>query len=410
MTFLLLLSSAAWRGLPGQREPITPQQPAIFNPETMGPDEFPAGALAPPNDRPRDPRRCSKRPAAMLLKDRSSPAVAWLTRAFRTTLMRRSFGAAVGTLALLVLASAAADHGAWSQTGRTIRIVLGVPPGGSIDFLARLLADQISTTTGQTMIVESKPGAGGIIAAEAVARAAPDGNTLLINNNGTLISAILRKVNYDPITSFEPICYLVTTPQIIVVNSTSPYRTLADIVDAARLKPGELSIASVGPNTTQHIGIERFKRLAGANLTYVPYPGGATTINALLGEHITAAVLNWSEIGEHIVAGKARALATMAPQRIEPLPDLPTVAESGYRDFETDVWFGVVAPAKTPKETVAQLIDWFRTTVTAPPVKAKLVAQALYPNPKCGADFDAHLRRQAASFTQLIHDLDFKAE
>ena len=121
-------------------------------------------------------------------------------------------------------------------------------------------------------------------------------------------------------------------------------------------------------------------------------------------------MLNWSEIGEHIVAGNARALATMAPARIEPLPDLPTVAESGYRDFETDVWFGVVAPAKTPKETVAQLIDWFRAAVTAPQVKAKLVAQALYPNQKCGADFDAHLRRQAASFTQLLHDLDFKAE
>ena len=184
--------------------------------------------------------------------------------------MRKFLKPAIGALALLGLASAAADHGAWSQNARTIRIVLGVPPGGSIDFLARLLADQISSTTGQTMIVESKPGAGGIIAAEAVARAAPDGNTLLINNNGTLISAILRKANYDPIASFEPICYLVTTPQIIVVNSASPYRTLAELVDAARLKPGELSIASVGPNTTQHIGIERLKRLAGANLTYVP--------------------------------------------------------------------------------------------------------------------------------------------
>jgi tripartite-type tricarboxylate transporter receptor subunit TctC len=313
-------------------------------------------------------------------------------------------------LVLLGLAVVCPDHGARSQAARTIRIVLGVPPGGSIDFLARILADQISSTTGQTLIVESKPGAGGIIAAETVARAAPDGNTLLINNNGTIISAILRKPNYDPIASFEPICNLVTTPQIIVVNSASPYRTLAELVDAARQKPGELSIASVGPNTTQHIGIERFKRLAGANLTYVPYPGGATTINALLGEHITSAVLNWSEVGEHILAGKARALATMAAQRIEPLPDLPTVAESGYKDFETDVWFGITAPAKTPKETMAQLIDWFGTAVVAPQVKAKLVAQALYPNPKCGADFAAHLKRQADLYTQLIHDLDFKVE
>jgi tripartite-type tricarboxylate transporter receptor subunit TctC len=232
----------------------------------------------------------------------------------------------------------------------------------------------------------------------------------LINNNGMIISAILRKVNYDPLTSFEPICNLVTTPQIIVVNSESPYRTLAELVDAARTKPGELSIASVGPNTTQHIGIERFKRLAGVNLTYVPYPGGATTINALLGAHVTAAVLNWSEIGEHVMAGKARALATMALQRIEPLPDLPTVAESGYRDFETDVWFGVVAPAKTPKDTMAQLIDWFRAAVTAPQVKAKLVAQALYPKPKCGADFDAHLQRQTELYTRLIRELDIKTE
>src|ERR1700746_2071654 len=149
--------------------------------------------------------------------------------------MRKFLKCAMAALALLGVAAAA--PGAWSQTGRTIRIVLGVPPGRSIDSRALLLRNQIPTAAGQTMIVESKPGAGGIIPAEAVARAAPAGNTLLINNNGTLISAILRKVNYDPLASFEPICYLVTTPQIIVVNSASPYRTLAVLLDAARAKP-----------------------------------------------------------------------------------------------------------------------------------------------------------------------------
>jgi tripartite-type tricarboxylate transporter receptor subunit TctC len=315
-----------------------------------------------------------------------------------------------GALALASLAVAAPAHPALSQAARTIRVIISVPPGGSIDLLVRILADYISSTKGQSIIVESRPGAGGVIAAEAVARAPPDGTTLLINNNGMIISSILRKVNYDPRGSFEPICYLVTTPQIIVVNSVSPYRRLAELVDAARAKPAELSIASVGPNTTQHIGIERFKRLARANLTYVPYPGGAPTVNALLGAHVTAAVLNWSEIGEQLTAGKVRALATMAPQRIEPLPSLPTVAESGYPDFETDVWFGLVAPAKTPRETIAQLIDWFRAALLAPEVKAKLTAQALYPNPKCGADFDAHLVRQFDLYARLIRELNIKSE
>jgi tripartite-type tricarboxylate transporter receptor subunit TctC len=350
------------------------------------------------------------KPPIVLFKDsRSSQAIASHSH-FKGTHMRKLLAPTAAALALAILAIAAADHPAWSQVARTIRVVLTVPPGGSIDILFRLLADQISSTRGQTIIVESRPGAGGAIAAEAVARAAPDGNTLLSNNNGTMISAILRKVNYDPLTSFEPICYLVTTPQIVVVNSASPYRTLAELLDAARAKPGELSIASVGPNTTQHLGIERLKRLAGANLTYVSYPGGAATANALLGAHVTSAVLNWSEVGEHITAGKARALATMALHRIESMPDLPTVSESGYRDFETDVWFGLVAPAKTPKETVSQLIDWFREALLAPQVKAKLVAQALYPNPKCGAEFDAHLRRQSELFTQLIRDLNIKTE
>jgi tripartite-type tricarboxylate transporter receptor subunit TctC len=324
--------------------------------------------------------------------------------------LRKYLALTCDALALASLAVAAPAHPALSQAARTIRVIISVPPGGSIDLLVRILADYISSTKGQSIIVESRPGAGGVIAAEAVARAPPDGTTLLINNNGMIISSILRKVNYDPRGSFEPICYLVTTPQIIVVNSASPYRRLAELVDAARAKPAELSIASVGPNTTQHIGIERFKRLARANLTYVPYPGGAPTVNALLGAHVTAAVLNWSEIGEQLSAGSVRALATMAPQRIEPLPNLPTVAESGYPDFETDVWFGLVAPARTPRETIAQLIDWFRAALLAPEVKAKLTVQALYPNPKCGADFDAHIVRQFDLYARLIRELNIKSE
>jgi len=322
--------------------------------------------------------------------------------------VHKLLGTAIGALAMASLALIAPPSAAQSQGARTIRIIISVPPGGSIDHMARILADHISSTKGQSLIIESRPGAGGVIAAEAVARAQPDGTTLLINNNGMIISSILRKVSYDPQASFEPICNLVTTPQLIVVNGASSYRTLAELVDAARSRPAELSIASVGPNTTQHVGIERFKRLANANLIYVPYPGGAPVLNALLGGHVSSAVLNWSEIGEHLRAGNARALATMASHRIEPLPDLPTVAESGYPDFETDVWFGLVAPAKTPQETMSQLIDWFAGALAAPEVRAKLTAQALYPIAQCGADFGAHIRHQSELYARLIRELNFK--
>jgi tripartite-type tricarboxylate transporter receptor subunit TctC len=322
--------------------------------------------------------------------------------------MHKLLAAAIRTLALASLATMALAAAAWPQGARAIRIIMSVPAGGSIDVMARILADHVSATKGQPIIVESRPGAGGVIAAEAVARAPPDGATLLINNNGMIINAILRKVSYDPKASFEPICNLVTTPQLIVVNRASPYRTLVQLVEAARARPAEVSIASVGPNTTQHVGIERLKRLAQVNLTYVPYPGGAPAVNALLGGHVSSAVLNWSEIAEQWAAGNVRALATMASRRIDPLPDLPTVAESGYKDFETDVWFGLVAPAGTPQETVSQLIDWFGGALAAPEVKSKLTAQALYPIPVCGGDFAAHIGRQIALYTRLLRELNFK--
>ena len=263
-------------------------------------------------------------------------------------------------------------HAARAQAGRTIKVIISVPPGGAIDALVRILADQIGKAHGPTFVIENKPGAGSIIATETAARAAPDGNTLLINANGMIISSNLRKVTFDPVTSFEPICYLVSSPQILVVNAASPYRSLADLVGAARAKPGELSIATVGPNTTQHIAVERFKRLAKVDMIYVPFQGGTPAINALLGQHVVSALQNYSEVGAQVKAGTLRALATATAQRTEAMPDLPTIAESGYPDFSTDVWFGVVAPAKTPKETVAQLIDWFSAALKAPEVKAKL--------------------------------------
>ena len=315
-------------------------------------------------------------------------------------------------LSLAVVSVLAVDNvpAVAQQTARTIRIVVPFPAGGSADILARLLGEQINKANGPTVVIENRPGGGASIAYEAVARAAPDGNTLVINGNSIVINPNLRKVNYDPIASFEPICYLVSSPNLIVVNSDSPYRTLNDYIAAARAKPGELAFAAVGPATTQHIGFEQFKRLANINVTYVPYTGGAPAITALLGGHVSAALQNYSEAVEQLNAGKLRALASLTRARISPLPNVPTAAELGLKDYEVEVWFGVLAPAKTPKDATAQLATWFKAAMQAPDVRQKLNNLGLYPVGTCLDDFAAHIRRQFDDYGRIIREANIKAE
>src|SRR5262249_46573475 len=254
--------------------------------------------------------------------------------------------------------------------------------------------ERVGRAEGPAVVIENRPGAGSVIGTEAVARAVPDGNTLLINAPYLLIAPQVKKVGYDPLTSFEPICYLVSSPGVIVVNRDSPYRTLADFVAAARAEPGKLTMASVGPATAQHIGLEMLKRAAGVDLTYVPFAGGSPAINALLGGDVTSVFAEYAPLAEHLKAGTLRALATSAPRRIEPLPDLPTVAEVGYAGYEVDLWWGLFAPANTPKTTVAQLANWFSAAMQVADVKTKLAAQGVSPVRICRAEVAALLRKR----------------
>jgi tripartite-type tricarboxylate transporter receptor subunit TctC len=313
---------------------------------------------------------------------------------------------AAAGLALLALSG----HGAVSQTARTIRIVVPFPAGGSADDLARLLADQVGRTQGVNVVIENRPGAGTIVATEMVSRAAPDGNTLLIVANSFVINPSLKKLNYDPFTSFAPICHLVSTPLIFAVNSDSPYRSLAELINAAHGKPGELTVASVAPATTQHIAFEMLKRVADINMIHVPYPGGAPAVTALLGGHVTAVIANYSEVEAHLAAGKLRALATASRKRIASAPNLPTIAESGYPTYDAEVWFGLVAPAKTPAETIAQFSEWFGAALQAASVKEKLALIEMYPAGTCGADFASYLRHQFDDYARVIREADIKAE
>jgi tripartite-type tricarboxylate transporter receptor subunit TctC len=298
---------------------------------------------------------------------------------------------------------------ALSQTG-TIKIVNPYPPGGTADIIARLMGEQIGRTQGVTMMVENRPGGGTVIGTEAAARAAPDGNTLLITSVVFVINPHLRKLNYDPLVSFEPICNLVQSPQVIFANSGSPYRTMADLTSAARARPGQLTFASTGPASPSHIAFEMLKRAANLDMIYVPFPGNAPTVNAVLGGHVTVGVANYADVVGHLKAGTLRALVTPSPTRIEALPDLPTAAEAGHKEFEYEIWFGILAPAKTPKNVVSQLSSAFVAAMQVPAIKTKLVEQGLYPVGTCGAEFAADLHRQHANYGRVIREANIKGE
>lgn len=307
------------------------------------------------------------------------------------------------------LCLAGSGHGAWAQ-GHPVRIVVPLAPGGGADILARLLADRLGHPPSPGFVVENRVGAGSVIGSEAVSRSPPDGGTLLINTPNLIIGAYLHKLNYHPLRSFEPICKLVSSPSIIAVNAASPYRTLGDLVMAARARPGELTLASVGPATTLHIASERLKRATGADLTYVPFPGSGPTVNALLGAHVTAVFAEYPAVAEQIKAGSLRALATSTPERIEPLPDVPTVAESGYPGFAVDVWWGLFAPARTPGDVASRLATSFAAAVQEPEMKAKLVTLGFDPSGLCGPAFAAYMAQQYEDYGRAIRDANLKAE
>jgi tripartite-type tricarboxylate transporter receptor subunit TctC len=321
---------------------------------------------------------------------------------------RRHVASLRGATVLLVAALASASASA--QSARTLRLVVPVPPAGAGDIVARELADQVGRIAGLSVVVENRAGAATVIGTESVARAAPDGNTLLLTAPYFLISPQLRKTQYDPLTSFAPICHLVSSPGLLAVNSASPYRTLADFIDDARARPRAVTLAAVGPGSPHHIGLEMLKRAADVDLTYVPYPGGGPAINALLGGHVAAVFAEYAPLSAHLKAGTLRAIATIARNRIEPLPDLPSVSESGYRDYEVDFWWGLFAPANTPPQRVTELSRWFAEALRVPALKAKFAAQGFSPVGRCGAEFAALLRKQYDDYGRAIRDAHIVTE
>jgi tripartite-type tricarboxylate transporter receptor subunit TctC len=325
---------------------------------------------------------------------------------------RRSIRTLAAAAAVLgILSAMSPPHEAQAQSGRQIKAIVPTPPAGVNDFMARLMADYLSKTHGVSMVVENRAGASESIGTEAVVRSAPDGNTLLFGSSQVVINPQLRKVNYHPLESFEPICLMVDAPLVFSVQASSPYRNLNDLLDAARAKPGTITMGSLGPGTPFDIGLAWLKQLAKVDITFVPFNGNGPSVNALLGGHVTSTYNSYSSVNAQLKAGLLRPLAVATKTRIPPLPDVPTVAEqTGFKDYEVSPWFGIYAPAKTPKEIVTQYSEWFSAGLKAPEVKDKLAIQELYPKGLCGADFTAFLRKQYDEYGRAIKETNFKVE
>jgi tripartite-type tricarboxylate transporter receptor subunit TctC len=311
--------------------------------------------------------------------------------------------AAAALASLLALAGAPA----WSQSSQPIRLVVPYPPGGGIDVLARILADEVSRAQGQSIVIENRPGAGTEIGTEVVARANPDGKTLLINNNAIVILPHVRKVNYDLRTDLVGICNAASTPTVMVVNANSPYRTLQDIVRAARAKPGELTYGSA-PAGLMNVAFEMLAHQGDFKVTFVPFGGTPPALNAVLGEHITIGFVDYPAAAAYIQAGKLRPVAVGSRDRIPELPDVPTIAESGFKDYEIEVWYALFAPAKTPTDVMSRLAGWFSQAAQAPAVRAKLATQGFHLAGQCGAEFAAYLGAEDEKFGRAIRDANIK--
>ena len=317
-----------------------------------------------------------------------------------TTHLRLRSAIALAATSFLALAAPSA----WSQPAGTIKIVVPYTPGSGPDILSRLMAEQIGRAQGPTVVVENRPGGGTVIGTEAVERAEPDGHTVLLVANSFVANPPLKRANYDPTKSFDPVCYLAATPMVLVVLGSSPYRTLNDLIAAARAKPGELAFASGGPGSSLHVAIEVLKRAANINITYVPYGGTAPAINALMGNHVAAVWADYPTVVSQRASGTLRGLVTTSRTRVEALPDVPTLIETGISNYEADIFYGLVAPAKTPPEIINQLSSLFTGALKAPDMKPKLAQQGLFPVGICGAQFGAYLQRMVDDYTRIIRE------
>ena len=316
---------------------------------------------------------------------------------------------------ILLLACALAASGAFAQAkfpSRPVTLTVGFAPGGSTDTAARIVAKKLGDNIGQAVVVENRQGAGGNIAAQQIAAAAPDGYTISLASVGPLSvsPALYRSLPYNVKRDIAPITMGMVFPDVFVVNTGGPVKTLAELVALAKAKPGELTYASPGIGGAAHLAGELFKQAAGIDMIHVPFKGGGPAITELLAGRVTMFPSGPSTAQPHIDAGKLRALAVTGLARIPTMPDVPTVAESGYPGFEAMNWYAFVAPAKTPGE----ILDfWNRELVKVlkdPAVKAELAKHGLEPQPTTREELGRYIDRETEKWGRVIRAAKIQPE
>ena len=285
-----------------------------------------------------------------------------------------------------------------------LRIVVPFTPGGSTDILARAIAPKLSAALGQNVIVDNKPGAGGSLGAGEAAKAEPDGNTLLMGHIGTLAvnPSLYPKLSYDPVRSFAPVAYVARVPNVLVVNAASPFKTLKDLIDAARAKPGQLTYSSGGNGSAAHITFESLKLRARIFVSHIPYRGTAPSITDVIGGQVDCTFTGAPTVIPHVRSGRLRALAVSSAQRLPALPNVPTVAESGYPGFEADQWYGLVAPAGTPAAVVVRLNAEINKALALPDVAQQLATEGAVPVPGTPQAFAELIRKEIPRWAEVI--------
>ena len=306
-------------------------------------------------------------------------------------------------LILAGLAIACAVH-ADPFPAKPLRIVVPNPPGGTVEIVARAVGQGIAESLGQPVVVEPKPGGNNIIGAALVARAAPDGYTILVGGTYLAINPLLRKLPYDGLHAFAPLALLAATPNVIAVPSSSPAHTIAELIALARASKAPLNLATTTPGNGIHLAAERFKMMAGVDFNFIPYQGGIRAVMAAAAGDADLAVAPLSDAMPQVASGRLRLLAVTSETRSELVKDVPTLAESGFPGFHAVQWLGAFVPAGTPKATIDRLSVEMRKAVDSPHVRAIFAPLGLSVTPLGPEAFDAFLRDETRNFAVVIRE------